>query len=169
MNTKNADDVRELQTYLRTLSQEYPGIPELAIDGVFGPQTAGAVLEWQRLCGAPLTGEVDGNTWEKLVEEYRRLCDLKTAAQPLYPFPSGGCVWEIGDEGPAIAILQAALTTVAQQCAFRAAPPVTGVFDEETAGAVKWLQKVCGFEQTGRVDRRTWDMLACTYNAYVDR
>lgn len=163
----NKEAVRELQEYLRRLSRTYPSIPELAVDGIFGPETEEAVRAFQILFGMPVTGEADGDLWEALKKEYHRLCMPERRAQPLYPFPRGDTVWEMGDTGPAVTILQAALDTVCDHCGKGQPLTCGGVYDEATAECVKWLQKLCGFEQTGRVDRRTWDMLACTYNAYV--
>ena len=167
MNSEDKSGVRELQEYLRRLSRTYPAIPELAVDGLFGPETEEAVKAFQGLFGLPVTGEADGDTWDALKAEYDRLCLPEGRAQPLYPFPRGDTVWETGDTGPAVTILQAALDTVCDHCGKGQPVPCSGTFDEVTAEYVKWLQKLCGFEQTGRVDRRTWDMLALTYNAYV--
>lgn len=55
------DNVRKLQGYLRQLGQQ------LAIDGVFGPETRQAVLNFQAQAGvAPLDGIVGPLTWEAI-------------------------------------------------------------------------------------------------------
>jgi len=38
------------------------------------------------------------------------------------------------------------------------------MFDRETALAVRQLQEIAGLEQTGAVDRRTWDRIASLVN-----
>ena len=55
--------VSDLQTRLNTLAKPYP---LLAIDGIFGPKTEGAVRQWQRTSGIPVDGIVGPKTWEAL-------------------------------------------------------------------------------------------------------
>ncbi|MBO5797494.1 MAG: peptidoglycan-binding protein, partial [Clostridia bacterium] len=149
--------------------RSFPRIPLLAVDGIYGPETAEAVRVFQELFGLSPTGEVDSTTWEALGREYRRVIYPTTRPEPIYPFLRGDRVLEIGDTGPTVALLQALLDTLALQ--YRNIRPVTatGQFDTATEEAVKQLQTLFGYEPVGRVDRRTWDMLARTYNAYVGR
>lgn len=168
-NQNDPADVREVQEYLRRLAGSYPRIPLLAVDGIFGPETAEAVRAFQTLFGLPPTGEVDSATWEALLREYTRVVTPTTRPQSISPFPRGDHVLDIGDTGPTVAILQAMLDTVALRYSNLLPVTANGHFDNETARAVKELQRMFGFEPLGRVDRRTWDILARTYNAYVGR
>lgn len=159
--------VRELQEYLRYVAATYPRMPQVAVDGIYGPETAEAVRRFQELFALAPTGEVDDLTWETLVAEYRRLLYPTTRPQPIYPFLSGDRTLELGDQGPLVRILQAMLDTVATFYNNLLSVPDTGRFDADTVAAVKLLQRLFGYEQTGVVDRRTWDMLARTFNTYV--
>ena len=42
--------------------------------------------------------------------------------------------------------------------------PHSGVYDEDTAEAVKDFQARHGLPETGEVDRATWDAIASTFN-----
>lgn len=64
------EDVRMLQTYLRTVSRVYPEIPSVAVDGIFGPKTEAAVIALQRLTGIDPTGQVGPLTWDSLASLY---------------------------------------------------------------------------------------------------
>lgn len=161
--------VRELQEYLRYIAATYPRIPQLAVDGIYGPETAEAVRRFQELFALAPTGEVDDLTWETLVAEYRRLFYPNSRPQPIYPFLRGDRTLEIGDEGPEVRILQAMLDLIAAYYNTRLTVLDSGRFDADTAAAVKDFQRLFGYEQTGVVDRRTWDMLASTFNTYVGR
>jgi hypothetical protein len=55
------DWVRALQFRL------FPGGVQLVTDGVFGPATQAAVVEWQTSTGLDPTGVVDARTWQSLV------------------------------------------------------------------------------------------------------
>ena len=58
--------VLDLQKYLNTVAEKYPSIPKLIIDGVFGPKTKMAVLEFQKLFSLKPDGIVGQITWETL-------------------------------------------------------------------------------------------------------
>lgn len=64
------DDVRELQTYLRTIGQNVAAIPTVEITGYYGPQTENAVAVFQENYGLPVTGAVSALTWDAIAKEY---------------------------------------------------------------------------------------------------
>lgn len=53
-------DVKELQR--RLVARGY----RLAVDGVFGPKTAAALVDWQKKCGFKASGRSDLQTWRSL-------------------------------------------------------------------------------------------------------
>lgn len=55
-----------VQLLLRELSVLFDGIPELTVDGIFGPETKRAVEEFQRVSMLEPTGEVDLETYNRL-------------------------------------------------------------------------------------------------------
>lgn len=163
------EDVREVQRYLRFLSNTYPRIVPLSIDGIYGPETEEAVLAFQELFALPPTGEVDADTWDTLLAEYTRLYYPTTRPRPIYPFLAGEPFLQIGDTADEVVLLQMMLNRIARLYQNLHAVAVTGLFDQPTERAVMQAQQVFGFEPVGRLDRRTWDRLAATYNAYVGR
>lgn len=73
--------VRDIQTYLNRISQNYPLIPKLAVDGVYGPATENSVKVFQQVFGLPQTGKVDYATWYKISEIYvgvSKIAELRT-------------------------------------------------------------------------------------------
>jgi peptidoglycan hydrolase-like protein with peptidoglycan-binding domain len=62
--------VEHLQYMLSVLAAYIPQIPDLTIDGIFGPATRSAVLAAQQLFGLPQTGVVDYNTWNEIYDQY---------------------------------------------------------------------------------------------------
>ena len=62
--------VRTIQEQLNRISQNYPAIPTVAVDGVYGPGTARAVEVFQSVFGLPVTGVVDFPTWFRISEIY---------------------------------------------------------------------------------------------------
>ncbi len=60
------NDVRTIQTQLNRISDAYPAIPKVAVDGVYGQNTANAVEAFQRIFSLPVTGVVNRATWYKI-------------------------------------------------------------------------------------------------------
>ena len=69
-NGSSGDAVRTIQEQLNRIAQNYPAIPRVAVDGVYGPATAASVTEFQRIFKLPQTGVVDYRTWYKISEIY---------------------------------------------------------------------------------------------------
>lgn len=62
--------VRQMQQQLNRIHQNYPAIPTVTADGIFGPSTKAAVQKFQSVFGLPATGVVDYPTWYKISEIY---------------------------------------------------------------------------------------------------
>lgn len=58
--------VRQMQEQLDRIAQTYTAIPRITADGIYGPGTAEAVREFQRIFGLPVTGVVDYPTWYEI-------------------------------------------------------------------------------------------------------
>ena len=66
----NNQAVRDLQTYLSTISTVIPEIPTIPVTGYFGTQTRDAVYTFQRLFGLTQNGAVGPVTWYYIAREY---------------------------------------------------------------------------------------------------
>lgn len=80
--------VSALQYFLAILSQFSYGIPSLAIDGIFGPQTRQAVIAAQRALGLDPTGVVNQATWQRIYDEYLGIANTVLAGANLPTEPS---------------------------------------------------------------------------------
>lgn len=60
----------QLQEQLNAISNNYPLIPKIRVDGIYGEETQRAVETFQDIFGLPETGEVDYRTWYKIQEIY---------------------------------------------------------------------------------------------------
>lgn len=58
--------VRTVQRQLNRISQNFPAIPKVPVDGIYGPATEGAVTEFQKIFHLPQTGSVDFATWYEI-------------------------------------------------------------------------------------------------------
>ncbi len=66
----SGDKVRQLQTQLNRIARNYPAVPTVSADGIYGPATAEAVRTFQRIFNLPATGVVDYPTWYEISEIY---------------------------------------------------------------------------------------------------
>lgn len=62
--------VRTIQEQLNTISDAYPRIPKIIVDGIYGPETANAVRIFQEIFNLPVTGVVDIGTWYRISRIY---------------------------------------------------------------------------------------------------
>lgn len=60
------DSVRTIQTQLNAISNNYPAINKMKVDGIFGNQTRTAVETFQSVFRLPASGIVDFATWFKI-------------------------------------------------------------------------------------------------------
>ena len=64
------DKVRQIQQQLNRIAQNYPAIPTVSADGIYGRRTAEAVRSFQQIFGLPVSGIVDYPTWYKISAIY---------------------------------------------------------------------------------------------------
>lgn len=66
----SGDKVRQLQTQLNRIARNYPAIPTVTADGIYGPGTAEAVRIFQGVFNLPQTGVTDYATWYEISDIY---------------------------------------------------------------------------------------------------
>ncbi len=64
------EKVRQLQQQLNRIARNYPAIPAVTPDGIYGPATAEAVKAFQNIFNLPATGITDYATWFDISEIY---------------------------------------------------------------------------------------------------
>lgn len=62
--------VLQIQQQLNRIAQNYPAIPKITADGIYGSRTADSVRVFQRVFNLPQSGIVDYPTWYKISEVY---------------------------------------------------------------------------------------------------
>lgn len=165
---EEAERIRVLQEMLRTLSR-YSGEPALstAVDGSFDRGTENALRAFQASYGLPVTGEVDLSTWERLREVYEAYRSAAALPSALLPFYSPDLRLGVGDGGGLVRMIQLLLDELRVYYDSFGEVPLSGVFDDATASAVRAFQKANLLSETGIVDAVTWNRLAEEYNGAV--
>jgi len=88
--------VEHLQYMLSVLASFIPEIPDVTIDGIFGPATRNAVLAAQRRFGLPQTGIVNAETWDEIYDQFSGI--ENTAWRDPQDFPYTSAI--IGNTSP---------------------------------------------------------------------
>lgn len=164
--------VRILQLRLNRVSRNYPAIPKVEVDGVYGEDTARAVRTFQEVFGLTPDGIVGRATWYKLESIYVAVKNLSELQGEGYSyedfsaqFPS---VLEMGFQGRPVAILQHRLNMAAAY--YDTIPEVTvdGIFGDKTRQAVAAFQNRFGLAPDGVVGEATWEALYRVYQGILN-
>ncbi len=80
------NDVRTLQEYLNYISESYPEIPKVNVDGIYGPSTAEQVSAFKNLFNLPSApGRVNAPTWNSIANIYDDLYNGNSVNEGQYP------------------------------------------------------------------------------------
>ena len=93
------DKVRHLQYMLSVLSEFIPQVPEVTIDGVFGPATRNAVLAAQGFLGLPQTGVVDEITWDEIYDQFAGIENTALRSDVTFPGIPGTTLRQFPGDG----------------------------------------------------------------------
>ena len=158
--------VEHLQYMLSVLAEFIPQIPDLTIDGIFGPATTAAVRAFQELVGLPADGIVGLQTFLRIQQAYE---DILATLPPgiegdrAKPFP--GFLLSEGQEGEAVRDLQTYLRGIAEYTGVIPVIPVTGYFGTQTRDAVIALQAQNDIPANGAVGPVTWNLIRQLYDS----
>ena len=164
--TDDKNNIAELQRYLRELHYDTRGeIPLVNPDGIYGAETTAAVEAFQQMHGLPVTGRVDGETWDEIYGEFQKAIKRRARPEPIYPFPEeDGYEIGMGEYSDIVAIVQFMLRLLANAYDNIDGMPPEGVYNEATVKDIKAFQETHRLPVTGRVDKATWNALAEAYN-----
>lgn len=167
------NEVRDIQTRLNRISRNYPAIPKIPVtDAIFDDSTEKAVRKFQEIFNLPVTGEVNKETWYKIMYIYtsvKKLAELNSEGVNLGDVKQQyESELSIGMQKVEVRVLQYYLAVIGAYYAQVQPVDITGYFGEQTEQAVKSFQRVYGLPVTGVVDRQTWIDLYRAYDGIVE-
>lgn len=161
------EPIRNLQFMLRTISLEYPFLPQLLPDGIFGERTLEAVMLFQRTFHPPVTGNVDNDTWDAIVSLFQQVQCHLPHPRPCTGYPSHSYTIKPGDHCVHLYLIQSmfkALTYVLDEVEDG---PVNGIHEGASVRNTQWVQRAGMLEPNGIMDKATWDTLSRLYTIFV--
>ena len=159
--------VLSLQTMLRQISFQYPSIPRLIPDGFFGEQTLEAVMVFQREFFPPVTGRVDNATWNAISALYHTACSSLASPLPCRAFLCHTFTISPDEQSVHLYVVQSMFKGLSTILEGVENAPVTGVQDAATQHNTRWIQRLNGREETGIMDKDSWDTLSRLYTIFV--
>ena len=148
--------IRSLQTMLQIIALVDERIPVVIPDGIYGPSTISAINRFQQLYDLPITGITDQQTWEMIVNVYE-LSEIEVnSAQPIEILIDKNEVLSAGQSNAYVYFLQVMLAQLSKFYPTINTPEITGIYDTNTADAVRYFQQAADLPQSGTVDKRTW-------------
>ncbi len=160
-------DVRTIQYFLNFLGFFNDRLPQITVDGIFGPATENAVRTFQSEYGLTVDGIVGRATWNAILDAYDSTLnslpdEYRSYSSLLYP----GYTLTTGSSGNVVTQVQTFLRTIAQNNNTVPLITVDGVYGNQTRDAVIAVQRLAGIEQTGAVGPLTWNAIVNLYNEY---
>lgn len=155
--------VVQAQVMLNRVGENYPAIPRVATDGIFGELTEAAVRHFQEIFDLTPDGIIGEATWYQLVRLYvgvTNLAELESQGQTFYAIN-----WQApnnlqsGSRGQKVSQLQYMLNVMAEYVPSIAPVAVDGIFGPRTQEAVRAFQRFAGLPEDGIVGPQTWNAL----------
>lgn len=66
----SGEPVRTVQTFLNRIGDNFPEVPKVRVDGIYGEATANAVRKFQQIFNLPVSGTVNYPTWYSISDIY---------------------------------------------------------------------------------------------------
>ena len=155
--------VVQAQVMLNRVGENYPAIPRVATDGIFGELTEAAVRHFQEIFDLTSDGIIGEATWYQLVRLYvgvTNLAELESQGQTFYAIN-----WQApnnlqsGSRGQKVSQLQYMLNIMAEYVSSIPPVAVDGIFGPRTQEAVRAFQRFAGLPEDGIVGPQTWNAL----------
>lgn len=160
--------IRSLQTMLRVIGESKAQETSLIPDGIYGPQTAAAVTNFQQDNGLPPTGSADQDTWESIVRAYEPAHIYVSEAQPVEVILNPNQIIRANETHPHLYLVQSMLIVLSQAYASIPTPTMSGVLDIPTQESLSSFQQLNQLPETGELDKITWKKLALQYPMAVN-
>lgn len=163
------DSVRTVQQQLNRIAVNYPRIPLVAVDGIFGISTRNSVSAFQEIFDLDPDGVVGKGTWYAISRIYvavKKLAELTSEGErPSYSsqeYP--GFILRTGSQGSEVLEIQLYLSTISLYNDMVRSVEIDGLYGGTTRDAVYSFQLAYGLSPDGRVGPVTWYKLVDIYN-----
>lgn len=146
--------VNKFQAYLNIFQQRGFITTKLVEDGVFGAQTDKAVREYQTYAKLPVTGKIDTQTWNHIVNKLRELGVVTNI-----PVASKSYYLTQGNQGIDVFKMQEYLNEIAESNPCLRPIPTDANYGRRTVAMVSQFQYLYDLNIDGNIGKATWDAI----------
>ena len=155
--------IAELQQWLRNIQKSESDSPAIIPDGIFSPETTEIVKKFQQNKGLEATGIVDYLTWELIKQEDALVTSRRRPPKQVAPITNEDLPLVKGMNNEFTQKLKIMLNSVAERNANFSFLDIETEIDDAAVNEIKRWQRVAFFDETGVVDKETWNSLADYY------
>ena len=152
----------ELQQRLRNIRKNQSGEPAIIPDGIFSSETRREVENFQRDNNLAVTGVVDFLTWEAIKSADRQVTVQRELPWQVAPIGNEDLPLKKGMDNRFTDTLKLMLNHVAESYTNFLFIEEDG-FGDGTEKEVRRWQNTAFLEETGEVDKKTWNSLSSFY------
>jgi peptidoglycan hydrolase-like protein with peptidoglycan-binding domain len=158
--------IMEVQRFLYLIANTtYPTIPHVSVDGIWGAETESAVIEFQRMSGNKVSGEVDYYTFEAL---YMAFSDAEAEIYERdYLITSDGFPLRKNMMNDDVLLLHLLILEIQKNYDYLTEVTRSTYYSETTENAVIELQEIFGFEKNGEVDAKMFERLVLELDSII--
>lgn len=160
-------EIRQIQQMLREISFADEEIERIIPDGIYGDDTRSSVRSFQRKYNLYETGEVDNDTWDKIVSVYDQTYADNKREITVSIIDEGDIPILVGDASESLFVIQAMLLALSRYFDNLSPVDTTGIFDKKTQDAVERVQIISGITPNATIDRQFLNALAELYMTYI--
>ena len=145
--------VQVLHYVLQVISYFDNDLPSLRVNGTFNDNTKTMVINFQKKYGLPTTGEVDADTWDKIIQVYVNTINNIPKEYAIYEdelFP--GRILALGMTGDDVKTIQKFLLKICQKFKNIPGVRVSGIFDDIMEKSVMKIQSLYNLDTTGVIE-----------------
>lgn len=155
--------IYSIQEYLRVIAMTTEKFPPLIPDGIYGTQTEATVRVFQREYDLPETGEVDNDTWDRIIEVYTEVEAYRIEPPATQLFPESRHVIREGDRAGFLFPIHAVIRGITKH--FDNIPDfdVSETHEGGVVDATRELLKRMDLPCDNGIDVRCWNRLSRLY------
>ncbi len=160
-------EIYDLQNMLYIISRQENGNPDVLPDGIMGEKTTQAITKFQLNNSIEPSGNADFETWDAISKKYNEALVNRSRPQHIHFFAIGeNPSLKRGDSSDAVVFVQLLFRRLSRDFLGYSVTEISGIFDEITESNVKEFQRINLLNQSGEVNRETWDRIAMYYNMF---
>ncbi|MEE1280266.1 MAG: peptidoglycan-binding protein, partial [Oscillospiraceae bacterium] len=157
-------EIYDLQNMLYVISRFENENPDVLPDGIHGEKTTQAITKFQLNNGIEPSGNADFETWDAISRKYNEVLINRSRPAHIHFFE----IDEIpslkkGDSSDAVVLVQMLFRRLSRDFLGYSVTEISGIFDDITEKNVKEFQRINLLNQSGEVNRETWDRITMYY------